>query len=113
MSDPIPDTISRYFELDRQRDLEEMLALFTGDATVTDEGRTMHGHDAIRAWREGTASKYTYTTELTRSEALTPNRYLVLGRLTGNFAGGTVDLRWDFTVEDRRIKSLVITPERS
>jgi ketosteroid isomerase-like protein len=110
MYDQIPDTISRYFELDPQRDLEEMLALFAEDATVTDEGETMHGRDAIRAWREGTASKYTYTTERTGTETLGPNRYLVLARLTGDFPGGTVDLRWDFTVEDGRIKNLVIAP---
>jgi uncharacterized protein (TIGR02246 family) len=110
VSDQIPETISRYFELDRQRDLEEMLALFTEDATVTDEGQTMHGRDAIRAWREGTASKYTYTTERTGTETVAPSRYLVLARLTGDFPGGTVDLRWDFTIEDGRIKNLVIAP---
>lgn len=110
MSDQLPAPISRYFELDPKRDLEEMLALFTEDATVTDEGHTMHGRDAIRAWREGSASKYTYTTERTGTDALAPNRYLVLTRLTGDFPGGTVDLRWDFTLEDRRIKNLVIAP---
>jgi ketosteroid isomerase-like protein len=110
MSDQIPVIISRYFELDRQRDLEEVLALFADDATITDEGRTMQGRNAIRAWRQGTASKYTYTTELTGTETVAPNRHLVLGRLTGDFPGGTVDLRWDFTIEDGRIKNLVIAP---
>jgi ketosteroid isomerase-like protein len=110
MLDQIPDTISRFFELDPQRDLEEMLALYAEDATVTDEGQTMHGRDAIRAWREGSASTYTYTTELTGAETLAPDRYLVHARLNGDFPGGTVDLRWDFTIEDGLIKNLVIAP---
>jgi ketosteroid isomerase-like protein len=113
MSVALPDTVRRYFELDPQGDLEEMLALFAEEATVTDEGETMRGRDAIRRWRVGTASKYTYTTEVTGAEAGTPGECLVFTRLTGDFPGGTVDLRWDFAIENGRIKNLVITPERA
>jgi hypothetical protein len=110
MSDPIPETVTTFFALDARRDHDAILALFADDAVVVDERQTMNGHDAIRAWREGPVSKYSYTTEIVGGEQLTPDRYLVRGRLTGDFPGGTVDLGWDFTLEDGRITRLVIAP---
>jgi len=62
------------------------------------------------AWQTGPASKYTYTTEVMGAEALGEDRYLVTGRLTGNFPGGTADLKWHFTIADERISRLVIAP---
>jgi hypothetical protein len=57
------------------------------------------------------ASKYTYTTEITSGpQALGPDRYLVTGRLTGNFPGGTADLKWDFSIAGQQITRLVIGP---
>jgi hypothetical protein len=32
------------------------------------------------------------------------------GRLTGNFPGGTADLRWDFSIAGQQITRLVIAP---
>jgi alkylated DNA nucleotide flippase Atl1 len=110
MSTPLPDVISRYFQLDAARDVDAIVGLFADDATVVDEGATRHGAAAIRNWRTGTASTYTYTTDVTGAEALSPDHYLVSGRLTGNFPGGTADLTWDFTIARERIKRLVIAP---
>ena len=104
------DLISRYFGLDAQRDTEGIVALFADDAIVVDEGKTYRGTTEIRAWQLGPASKYVYTTEVLKVEASGPGRYLATGRLTGNFPGGTADLRWDFTVADDQIKRLVIAP---
>jgi ketosteroid isomerase-like protein len=104
------DVISRYFGLDAQRDTEGIVALFADDAIVVDEGQAYRGTTEIRAWQLGPASKYVYTTEVLKVEASDPDRYLVTGRLTGNFPGGTADLRWDFSVADDQIKRLVIAP---
>jgi hypothetical protein len=104
------DVIRRYFELDADRDIDSMLALFSDDATVVDEGETRHGIAEIRAWKTGAASKYTYTTQVLGTVALTPDRYVVTGRLTGNFPGGTAELKWDFTVAGGRIGRLIIAP---
>ena len=95
MSTKLPDVVSRYFERDGDRDIESIVGLFAEDATVIDEGEERHGTAEIRAWQTGAASKYTYTTEITNAEALGPDRYLVTGRLTGNFPGGTADLKVD------------------
>jgi hypothetical protein len=102
--------IRRYFELDADRDIDSIVALFGTDATVVDEGETRHGIAEIRAWQIGPASRYTYTTQVLDTVALEPERYLITGRLTGNFPGGTAELKWDFTVTDGRIARLVIAP---
>jgi SnoaL-like domain len=106
----LPDVILRYFERDTDRDIDSIVNLFADDATVIDEGEERHGTAEIRAWQTGAASKYTYTTEITSAEALDPDRYLVTGRLTGNFPGGTADLKWDFTIAGQHIARLTIAP---
>jgi ketosteroid isomerase-like protein len=110
MPTKLPEVISRHFERDTDRDIDSIVSLFANDATVVDEGEERHGTAAIRAWRTGAASKYTYTTEITSAEVLGPDRYLVTGRLTGNFPGGTADLKWDFTIAGEHIRRLVIAP---
>jgi ketosteroid isomerase-like protein len=110
MSTPLPDVISRYFQLEAGRDVDAIVGLFADDATVVDEGATRHGIAEIRNWRTGTVSTYTYTADVTGSEALSPDRYLVSGRLTGNFPGGVADLTWDFAIEHEHITRLVIAP---
>ena len=106
----VPDVVRRYFVLDADREIESILALFTDDATVVDERETRHGTTAIRAWQTGPASRYTYTTDVLGTDALTADRFVVTGRLTGNFPGGTAELKWDFTVTGGRISRLVIAP---
>jgi ketosteroid isomerase-like protein len=110
MSLTVPEVISRYFKFDANRDIDSIVALFADDATVVDEGQAREGIEAIRAWQVGPASTYTYTTEVSSSERLGADRYLVTGRLAGNFPGGTADLRWDFTLAGDRIIRLVIAP---
>ena len=101
--------VRRYFELD-PRDVDGFVSLCSDDASVVDEGKTYHGLGQIRAWRTGPAIKYTYTTEVLDLEVRSAGRYLVTGRLTGNFPGETVDLRCDFAVTSDLISRLVIAP---
>jgi hypothetical protein len=110
MSSEVPYVVSRYFERDTDRDIDSIVSLFADDATVIDEREEHHGTAEIRAWQTGAASKYTYTTEITNTETLGPDRYLVTGRLTGNFPGGIADLKWDFTIAGQQITRLVIAP---
>ena len=64
----------------------------------------------IRAWQTGPASRYRYTTEVLGTVAVEPDRYVVTGRLTGNFPGGIAELKWDFALAGGRIRRLVIAP---
>ena len=104
------EVVRRYFARDADRDIDALVALFADDATVVAEGETRHGTVEIRAWQLGPASRYRYTTEILGTVARDPDRYVVTGRLTGNFPGGTAELTWDFTVAAGRIVRLVIAP---
>lgn len=110
MNVAVPGAVARYFEADARRDLDAIVALFTEDAVVTDEGRTRRGTGEIRAWQEGAASQYQYTTELLDAENVDEDTVLVTGRLEGNFPGGTAVLKWRFALTDGRIRRLQIAP---
>ena len=111
MSRSTPDVVNNYFALDAGHDPDGLVALFADDAVVVDEGQTMEGHDAIRDWRvEGSAAKYSYTTEVSRIEEVEPDRWVATVRLTGNFPGGIADVRYTFRLSDGRITRLVIAP---
>src|SRR3954453_5947424 len=82
--------------------IDSLVDLFSADATVVDEGEARRGIAESRAWQIGPASKYTYTTQILDTVALEPDRYVVTGRLTGDFPSGSADLKWDFTVAGGR-----------
>ena len=85
-----------------------MVATFTDDATVTDEGRTHTGRAQITAWRRQTSSEFTYTmtvSEVTRASA---DEWTVTARVAGDFPGSPVDLHFDFLLRDGAISALTI-----
>jgi hypothetical protein len=104
----LPEVIARYLAAHRVRDTATALTAFTGDAVVTDEGVTRHGVAAIEDWLNKAASEYTYTTELTGAERSDARHYVATQHLEGDFPGGTVDLRYQFTLRDDLIERLVI-----
>ena len=108
MSTPKTSVITQYFEADARRDIDAIVALFSDEAVVVDEGQTYHGSEAIRGWREGAASAYQYTTQLIDTKRFDAESYLVTGRLTCNFPVGTAELQWRFTVQNDLISRLEI-----
>ncbi len=105
---PTPAIISRYYAAAASGDLDLVLDCFTAEAHVHDEDRDYHGRSEIRSWREGVATRFTYTTEITDVEQLGDGIHLVHTHLEGDFPGGVVDLKQRFTVSDGRISALVI-----
>jgi ketosteroid isomerase-like protein len=105
--------MSRYLEVagatDRA-DAEALVACFTEDAQVTDEGKTRRGHAAIWDWWVGPATAYNYTVRVYGTRALGEDRYVVFTRLTGNFPGGTAELANRFTLRAGLIANLEIAP---
>ena len=64
---------------------------------------------AIEAWKTDAASKYTYTA--TPHTLETQGRsYTVTSRVSGDFPGSPLDLRYRFTLERGKIASLEIAP---
>jgi ketosteroid isomerase-like protein len=106
----VPEVITRYFDADARRDTDTIVSLFTEDAVVIDESETWRGSNEIRAWREGPAARYEYTTEVHGTDRAGDDEYIATGRLEGNFPGGTAALRWRFTLAGDLIRRLHIAP---
>jgi hypothetical protein len=104
----LPEPIAAYFDADK-RDSEAVARCFTKDAVVKDEGHTYSGILAIKQWKAESSAKYTYTSEplaLDQRDGTT----VVTSRLTGNFPGSPVELRFFFRLERGKIAFLEIIP---
>lgn len=106
----VPDTISRYLQGQDRSDHPAVLATLAADATIIDDGHRFDGHDEIEAWLTSTASEYTFTRTQVSAEATGTDTWTVLNHIEGNFPGGQVDLRYEFTLADGLITTLVIEP---
>ncbi|UUZ71162.1 hypothetical protein LP415_18715 [Polaromonas sp. P1(28)-8] len=74
---------------------------------MVDEQKTYKGHDAILQWKTGSSKRYTYTSEPFASEER-DGKTVITSRVTGNFPGSPVDLRYFFGLEGDKIASLEI-----
>lgn len=106
MPDLVPDVVNRYFVALNSNDREGLLALFTPDAVVVDEGQTWRGTSEIRTWVGDVAFKFQYTAEVLGVEAAGDGNYVAHVRLEGNFPGGTVELNVRFDVDEGQIRRL-------
>ncbi len=104
----LPEPIEAYFAADR-RDGEAVASCFTADGTVVDEGRTHTGRAAIEAWKAAASAKFEYVSEPFALEQ-SARKYIVTSRVSGDFPGSPVDLRYSFRLERGKIASLEIEP---
>lgn len=105
-----PDIIDRYLEAQDQGDNQTVVATLAPDATIVDDGHRFDGHEEIDAWLTGAASEFTFTRTPVSAEATGADTWTIVNHIEGNFPGGTVDLRYEFTVADGLITQLVIAP---
>lgn len=107
MSPILPTPISKYFEAKNLHAIDAMLATFSDQASVRDEGQDVVGHLAIRNWIEETTRKYRVTvtpTGVDQSDAKT----IVTATVSGTFPGSPIQLRYHFTVAGEQITHLAI-----
>jgi hypothetical protein len=104
----LPKPVAAYFDADKG-DAEAVAQCFTENAVVTDEGHTYKRQSAIKQWKVGTATKYEYTSVPFACEDK-DGKIVVTSRLTGNFPGSPVDLRFFFALEGDKIAALEIIP---
>jgi len=104
----LPNPVAAYFTADKS-DSEAVSRCFTDHAVVKDEGHTYNGRAAIKKWKEDVSAKYEYTSELLKCEQK-DGKIVVTCRLTGNFPGSPVDLRFFFQLAGEKIASLEIMP---
>lgn len=102
----LPEPIAAYFEAD-SRNGHAVARCFTKDGRVIDEGQTHTGPAAIEVWKGETSARYSYSTTPVKLEQK-ERHYIVTGRVTGDFPGSPVDLRYIFTLERGKIASLEI-----
>lgn len=104
----LPKPIAAYFAADKG-DSETVSQCFLENAVVKDEGHTYQGRAAIKKWKQDASTKYQYTIEPSACERK-GEKVVVTCRLTGNFPGSPVDLRFFFELQGEKIASLEITP---
>jgi len=106
----VPAVISRYQHAHDQRDIETALSAFSTDATVVDEDQQYDGTERIRAWLSTASTEYTYTRTFVNAERTSASSWIVVNHLEGNFPGGQVDLRFQYTLAGDKISALTIAP---
>jgi len=104
----MPKPIAAYFIAD-EADGESVSRCFTDGAVVKDEGHTYLGRAAIKQWKEDVAAKYVYTSEPLACQHK-DGKVVVTSRITGNFPGSPVDLRFLFELAGEKIASLEVVP---
>ncbi len=107
MTAKLPRVLADYFAATNAHDVGAMIAAFTEDATVHDEGRDHVGVSAIRAWMKETIEKYDYKVEPIESSrnGLSAG---VLVSLRGKFPGSPITLQYAFTLSGERVARLEI-----
>ncbi|MER6959688.1 nuclear transport factor 2 family protein [Streptomyces sp. NPDC000618] len=108
--DALPEVITRYLGAHQAHDTTAAVRAFAGDATVIDDGNTYRGVAAIERWLGRSATEFTYTVHLTGAQQTDTDHYTATHHLEGDFPGGAVDLRYQFTLRDGLIEQLVIRP---
>lgn len=106
----LPEAVRRYQDAHDHHATETALSAFTPDASVTDENRTYEGSDQIRHWLDTAATEFTYTSTFVKAEQTSPSTWVVVNHLEGDFPGGSVDLRYQYTVRGGLISALTIAP---
>jgi ketosteroid isomerase-like protein len=106
----LPHIVDQYIQAAARDDYNAVVASFTDDATVIDDGETHRGHAEIRAWREKLTGAFEYTVEVLRTEHPAAGVYLVTTKVEGTFPGSPVELGYRFTVRGDLISELLIAP---
>ena len=104
----LPEPIAAYFDADKLGGTA-VVRCFADQAVVRDEGQIHIGLAAITAWKTAASAKYVYTIEPLRLE-WSEGRHVVTSRVSGDFPGSPVELRFVFELERRKIAFLEITP---
>ncbi|OBS37395.1 hypothetical protein A9K79_22400 [Pseudomonas syringae pv. syringae] len=99
--------IEAYFASEAGTAVDVLEDLFTHDARVTDEGVTVCGIEAIKAWKRAAKHKYQYTVDPVESLE-SDGLVIVKVRLSGTFPGSPAVVRFSFAVTDGLISALEI-----
>ena len=104
-----PDVIARYYTLRRPATSTPCSTVSRRTPTSSTRDVTTTVSREIRRWRESVASRFTYTTEITKAERRPAMAAAISStHPRGDFPGGVVDLDQRFTLVDGLIVDLAI-----
>jgi|SRR5215510_8131137 len=107
MSIKLPAPLESFFASANAHDTSAIEGCFATNATVRDEGRSIKGIAAIKAWRVETCEKYHHSVEPLAVSGR-DGKVVVTGRVSGNFQGSPITLDHIFEIEGGKIISLEI-----
>jgi ketosteroid isomerase-like protein len=107
MTNALPTPIAAYAAANARLDADGMLASFTPDAVVRDDGGRHAGRDEIKAWIDAAtiAARAVFTPETWREQ---DGRIIVEGPTAGDFPGSPIRFTFRFTLRDGAIAGLEI-----
>jgi hypothetical protein len=103
----LPASIAAYIAAANRRDAAAAARCFTARAVVRDEGQTIEGRAQIARWVAETGRKYGHTIE-PLAVAREGGRVVVTNRLTGNFPGSPIEVRFYLGLDGDEIATLEI-----
>ena len=107
MAPTLPPILAAMVAAHNAHDSAAFAACFADDAVVRDEGHRHFGRPAIRDWFEDVSRKYQAVLDVT---ALTTQdgEPVLSGKVSGNFDGSPIDLRYYLALDDGKIIALKI-----
>jgi hypothetical protein len=107
MSIKLPTALECYFATENAHRAWAVEECFASNATVRDEGKTIQGSAAIKAWRVETGEKYQHSVE-PLSVVTRDGKVVVTARVSGKFPGSPIILDHIFEMQGDKITSLEI-----
>src|SRR5947199_6434011 len=107
MKETLAPPIAAYIDASNGRHLEALIACFTPDAVVADEGHTYRGAPGIRKWFANTVEAYDFTLEAI-NVATKGIETIVTCQVSGTFDGSPIQIPFRFTLEGDKIAALTI-----
>ena len=107
MNATLPPPLDIYVSSEAGTDVERLADCFASDAVVRDEGRTITGLDAIKAWKKDAKARYQYTLQpldVVQNQSTVKMR----ARLAGQFPGSPIEVTYRFELADGKIVRLEI-----
>lgn len=107
MTIKLPRIVNDYVNASNAHDVKCILACFSEDAVVHDEGEDFRGKEMIETWTAKTIDKYKFQFKPLsfKDEAA---GVVVAMEVSGTFDGSPITLDYHFTIEGDKILSLAI-----
>ena len=101
MASKLPRLISDYINASNAHDVKSILACFSDNAVVHDEGETLHGKKSIEGWIVKTIEKYKFQFKPLKIKGDDPE-VVVAVEVSGTFDGSPVTLRLPLHRRERK-----------